>query len=99
MPSQRQSSRPDLSAPSPESSEHGQTASRPGLPGLGLVKLTVAWCITLLGMLMPWRTRILFSEALGWIAQLVPPSLYTMDGLEEPGAVVTVQEQEGRRGE
>jgi hypothetical protein len=62
------------------------SGAKPGLPGLGLAKVLVAWSITLLGLLMPWRTRILFSEALGWIAQLVPPSLYTMEGPQEPGA-------------
>lgn len=78
-------------------SGNAQGEQRPGLPGLGLAKVLVAWCITLLGLLMPWRTRILFSEVLGWIAQLVPPSLYTMDGLDEPDD--DASSPEGSRGD
>jgi len=42
------------------------------------VKMAIAIAASLLGALMPWRTRIFFSEALGWIANLVPPDLYRM---------------------
>ena len=46
------------------------------------VKMTLALCASVLGALMPWRTRVLYSELLGWIAQLVPPDLYRMDDVE-----------------
>ncbi len=47
------------------------------------VKMAIAIVASLLGALMPWRTRIFFSEALGWIANLVPPDLYRMTGPDE----------------
>jgi len=45
-------------------------------------KIGIALCLSVTGLLLPWRLRILFSELLGWIAQLVPPDLYRMD--EQP---------------
>lgn len=52
--------------------------------GLRVVKMTLALTASVLGALMPWRIRVLYSELLGWIAQLVPPDLYRMDGEEGP---------------
>ncbi len=46
------------------------------------LKIGIAWTISVTGLLLPWRLRILFSELLGWVAQLVPPDLYTMDALD-----------------
>lgn len=42
---------------------------------LKTLKMTVAFAASALGVLMPWRLRIIYSEALGWVAQLLPPSL------------------------
>ena len=47
------------------------------------IKVGLALCVSVTGVLLPWRLRILFSELLGWVAQLVPPDLYRMD--EQPG--------------
>lgn len=50
------------------------------------LQIAIAWLISVAGLLMPWRVRILFSELLGWIAQLVPPQLYQLEavGDEDP---------------
>ncbi len=45
-------------------------------------KLVSAWLVSVAGLFMPWRMRILFSELLGWIAQLVPPQLYQLEDLD-----------------
>ena len=47
------------------------------------VKAGIAVLFCLPGLLMPWRCRVLFSEALGWVAQLVPPALYQVDEVED----------------
>jgi hypothetical protein len=47
------------------------------------IQTTLAWLVSVAGLLMPWRARILFSELLGWIAQLVPPQLYQLDAMDE----------------
>ncbi len=44
-----------------------------------IFKITVAFCISLVGVLLPWRARIAYSELLGWVAQLFPPSTYNVD--------------------
>ncbi len=44
------------------------------------LKIAVALPICTAGLLMPWRMRCLFSEALGWVAQLVPPELHNVEG-------------------
>ena len=40
------------------------------------LKIGIAMTASALGALMPWRTRVAYSELLGWVAQLVPPSLH-----------------------
>jgi hypothetical protein len=45
------------------------------------LKIGIAWTISVTGLMLPWRLRILFSELLGWVAQLVPPDLYTMEAM------------------
>lgn len=46
------------------------------------IKIGLALWVSVIGVLLPWRLRILYSELLGWVAQLVPPDLYQMD--EQP---------------
>jgi len=41
-----------------------------------LAKITIAFVASAIGVLLPWRLRVLYSEALGWVANLVPPDLY-----------------------
>ncbi len=50
------------------------------------IKIIIAWSLSVLGLLLPWRARILFSELLGWVAQLVPPELYAMEELDAGSA-------------
>ncbi len=40
------------------------------------VKITIALGAAVVGAALPWRARIAYSEALGWMAQLVPPRFY-----------------------
>jgi hypothetical protein len=49
-----------------------------------LPKVTVAFAASALGVLLPWRARVWYSESLGWVAQLVPPRFYAVKG-EEAG--------------
>ena len=51
-------------------------------PPLRLLKIIIAWSLSILGLVLPWRARILYSELLGWVAQLVPPELYAMEDLD-----------------
>ena len=43
------------------------------------LKITLAFCVSAVGLLLPWRSRILFSEFIGWAAQVVPPSSYELN--------------------
>ncbi len=45
------------------------------------IKIAIALGASTVGLLLPWRARVAYSEALGWIAQLVPPS-FTSVGIE-----------------
>ena len=40
---------------------------------LSLCKLSIAAALGGIGLLLPWRSRIWYSEGLGWLAQLIPP--------------------------
>ncbi len=40
------------------------------------VKIGVAFVASALGLVLPWRARILYSEWLGRVANLVPPRFY-----------------------
>jgi hypothetical protein len=40
---------------------------------LTLCKLGIAATLGTIGVLLPWRGRIWYSEGLGWLAQLIPP--------------------------
>ena len=42
------------------------------------LKITLAFCASAVGLLLPWRSRVLFSELIGWIAQIAPPSSYAL---------------------
>jgi hypothetical protein len=53
------------------------------------LKIAIAGTISVVGLLLPWRLRVVYSEALGWIAQLVPPSFYRMEHQDAPPAPVT----------
>ncbi len=43
------------------------------------VKVTISLLASLVGVCLPWRARIIYSEVLGWVAQVVPPRLYLVD--------------------
>lgn len=43
------------------------------------IKIAIAFGASSVGLLLPWRARIVYSEVLGWIAQLVPPSFTSVD--------------------
>jgi hypothetical protein len=40
------------------------------------VKIGIALVASAIGLVLPWRARILYSELLGRVANLVPPHLY-----------------------
>jgi len=40
------------------------------------VKIGIAFVASAIGLVLPWRARIVFSEVLGRVANLVPPRLY-----------------------
>ncbi len=40
------------------------------------LKIGLALAASSVGVFLPYRARVLYSELLGWVAQLVPPSLY-----------------------
>jgi len=46
---------------------------------LAWLKWAVATPVCILGLLMGNGLRIIYSEVLGWLAQLVPPSLYQLE--------------------
>lgn len=46
---------------------------------LAWFKVAVSTPICLLGLLLPHLLRVVYSEVLGWIAQLVPPGLYAVE--------------------
>lgn len=50
------------------------------------VKAGIAALICLPGLLLPWRCRVLYSEFLGWLAQLVPPSMYQVSEIGQKEA-------------
>ena len=50
---------------------------------LSLSKTGVAFTLSALGILLPWRARVWYSEGLGWMAQLVPPRFYAVKPGEE----------------
>ena len=45
---------------------------RRSLP-LTALKMSVAATLAAVGIALPWRSRIWYSEGLGWLAQLIPP--------------------------
>jgi hypothetical protein len=45
---------------------------------LSVPKLAIALSASAVGVLLPWRARIWYSEGLGWLAQIVPPRFYTV---------------------
>jgi len=47
------------------------------------VKVSIAFALSMAGLLMPWRTRLLFSELLGWAAQILPPATYEVTHRDE----------------
>jgi hypothetical protein len=49
------------------------------------VKIAIALGAAVVGAALPWRARIVYSEALGWMAQLVPPRFYQVrEGGDDP---------------
>ena len=64
-----------------------------------VLKITIGWLISVTGLLMPWRMRVLFSELLGWIAQLVPPQLYQLEQADDRDAGEGEGLQDGSEGE
>ena len=51
------------------------------------IKIAIAFGASSVGLLLPWRARIVYSEVLGWVAQLVPPSFTSVDlDDRKPGA-------------
>ena len=43
------------------------------------VKVGIAFCASAVGVLLPGRARVIYSEILGWVAQVVPPVFYEVD--------------------
>jgi hypothetical protein len=41
-----------------------------------MIERSIAFMICLLGVLLPWRVRVVFSEILGWIVQHIYYSYY-----------------------
>jgi hypothetical protein len=50
-------------------------SKRRSLP-LSAFKLSVAATLSAIGVVLPWRSRVWYSEGLGWLAQLIPPRFY-----------------------
>jgi hypothetical protein len=42
----------------------------------GMIERSIAFMICLLGVLLPWRLRVVFSEILGWMVQQIYYSYY-----------------------
>jgi len=59
----------------------GSTTARGTVRGL---KVGIALCASTVGILLPGRARVVYSELLGWVAQLVPPRFYQVDTDGEP---------------
>ena len=43
------------------------------------LRIAVAFSLSAVGVLLPWRLRCLFSESLGWLAQVLPPAMYQVE--------------------
>ena len=42
-------------------------------------KIAIAFGASAVGLMLPWRARVAYSEILGWVAQQVPPSFTSVD--------------------
>ena len=40
------------------------------------VKIGIAFLASVVGLVLPWRARVVYSELLGRVANLVPPRFY-----------------------
>lgn len=47
------------------------------------IKIGISYSISAIGLMLPWRARVVFSEALGWAAQVIPPKYYQVRRSDE----------------